>query len=93
LFFWLTKDTLFFIVFPVNPQHWNITLRFAHNYAKRLKQSISSIVENYFSALKNANESQKDFNNRTKELYGIFENDPLPGKEELRKQIHEKNIN
>ena len=65
-------------------------IRFAHNYAKRLKQSVSSIVESYFSALKNANESQKDLNNRTKELYGIFENNPLPEKKELRKQIHEK---
>jgi len=63
----------------------------ANNYAKRSKQSVSSIVETYLGALKNAKENQKDLNSRTKELYGIFENDPLPEKKELRKQFHENN--
>ena len=66
-------------------------IQFAHNYAKRSKQSISSIVETYLGALKNTKENQEELNSRTKELYGIFENDQLPDKEELRKQFHEKN--
>ncbi len=66
-------------------------IKFAHNYAKRSKQSVSSIVEAYLSALKNAKQNQVNLNSRTKELYGILENDPLPEKNKLRKQFHEKN--
>lgn len=66
-------------------------IRFAHNYAKRSNQSVSIIVETYLGALKNVKESQEDLNSRTKELYGIFEKVPLPEKEKLRKQFHEKN--
>ncbi len=65
-------------------------IKFAHNYAKRSKQSVSSIVETYLGALKNSKEIQVNLNSRTKELYGIFENDPLPEKKKLRKQFHEK---
>ena len=66
-------------------------IKFAHNYAKRSKQSVSSIVETYLGALKNEKENQVDPSSRTKELYGIFENDPLLEKKKLRKQFHEKN--
>ena len=65
-------------------------IKFAHDFARRSKQSVSSIVENYFGALKNTKENLEDLNSRTKELYGVFANDPLPEKQELRKQFHEK---
>ncbi len=65
-------------------------IRFAHNYAKRSKQSASSIVATYLGALKNVKENQEELNPRTKELYGIFAKNPLPEKKELRKQFHEK---
>ncbi len=65
-------------------------IKFAHNYAKRSKQSISRMVETYLGALKNVKDNQEDLSSRTKELYGIFENVPLPEKKELRKQFHEK---
>jgi len=67
-------------------------IQFAHTYAKRSNQSVSSIIETYLSALKTTKENQEEFNFRTKELYGIFEKRPLPNKKELRKQFHEKNI-
>lgn len=66
-------------------------IKFAHNYAKRSKQSVSSIVETYLDALKKAKGNYEDLNSRTKVLYGIFENAPLPEQRELRKQFHEKN--
>jgi hypothetical protein len=48
------------------------------------------MVETYLGALKNVKDNQEDLSSRTKELYGIFENVPLPEKKELRKQFHEK---
>ena len=66
-------------------------IQFAHTYAKRSKQSISSIIETYLNALKNTKENQEELTSGTKELYGIFKNRSLPDKKELRKQFHEKN--
>lgn len=67
-------------------------IRFAHNYAKRSNQSISRIIENYLSALKTTKENHEELSSRTKELYGLFEKEPVPNKKELRKQFHEKHI-
>lgn len=68
-------------------------IQFAHTFAKRSNQSISSIVENYLSALKNTKENQEELGSRTRELYGIFEKEPVPNKKDLRKRFHEKNLN
>ena len=67
-------------------------IEFAHTYAKRSNQSVSRIVGNYLSALKNTDENQEGLNVRTKELYGIFEKEPVPNKKDLRKRFHEKGI-
>ncbi len=67
-------------------------IQFAHDYSKKTKQSISSIVEKYFENLK----EKKSINNlsqSTNELYGILSDAPLPDKKTMRKEFHEKNIN
>ncbi len=66
-------------------------IEFAHEYSKKTKQSISSIVEKYFENLK----EKKRINNlsqSTNELYGILSNTPLPDKKTMRRDFHEKNI-
>ncbi len=67
-------------------------IEFAHDYSKKTKQSISSIVEKYFENLK----EKKNINNlsrSTNELYGILSDTPLPDKKTMRKEFHEKSIN
>ena len=64
-------------------------VEFAKSYAQRTNQSISSIVEQYFSRL----ESEIDVNNLSSvasELYGAFESTPLPDKDAMRIAFHEK---
>ena len=67
-------------------------IKFAHNYSKKTKQSISTIVEKYLSSLKTGT-NVKNISTDAKELYGILENKPLPYKKEMRKKIYEKSIN
>lgn len=66
-------------------------IEFAHTYSKRTHQSISSIVEKYFIALKTTN-NNNDLSQSTKEIYGIFSDMPLPDKKEMRGEFHEKSI-
>ncbi len=65
-------------------------IQFAHTFAKRSGQSVSRIVENYLGALKNTKENEEELSPRTKELYGVFEKEPVPNKKDLRKRFHEK---
>ncbi len=62
-----------------------------HKYSRETKQSISSLVEKYFKNLKGNNEA-KTLNSNIMDLYGIFENNPLPDKKDMRKVFYEKNI-
>jgi len=66
-------------------------IQFAHTYSKYTHQSISKIVEKYFQRLKKQID-QAQLSAEAEELYGIFENETLPDKKELRKSSHEKNI-
>ena len=64
-------------------------VEFAKFYARRTNQSISSIVEQYFSRL----ESEIDVDNlatAASELYGVCETIPLPDKRAMRAAFHEK---
>ena len=64
-------------------------VEFAKAYARKSHQSISSIVERYFSRL----ESEASLDTLTpvaSELYGISEKNPLPGKRTMRATFHEK---
>ena len=67
-------------------------IEFAHNYSKKTKQSISSIIEKYLSRLKEEAEPG-NLSPAAKELYGILEKEPLPDKKEMRKALYEKSIN
>lgn len=67
-------------------------IKFAHSYSKKTNQSISAIIERYLSRLKDETEPTK-ISDDAKELYGIFEKEPLPNKKEMRKKLYEKSIN
>lgn len=64
---------------------------YAHQYAQKTHQSISSMVEKYFIMLKNSEEIQP-FSAETTELYGILSDNPLPDIKTMRKAFHEKSI-
>ena len=67
-------------------------IKFAHEYSKKTKQSISSIVEKYFSMLKEDKETN-NLSQLTNDLYGILSDNPLPDKKTMRKDFYEKSIN
>jgi hypothetical protein len=67
-------------------------IEFAHADSKKTRQSISCIFEKYLMNLKNS-DSDETFVKEINELYGSFEQRPIPDKKELRKAFHEKNIN
>jgi hypothetical protein len=67
---------------------------FAHNYSKQNGVSVSKLIEQYLLQLQNVHAIQSvdsPLNQRTLNLYGIFEDAPLPEKKILREQFHEKN--
>ncbi|AZO94907.1 DUF6364 family protein [Halocella sp. SP3-1] len=64
-------------------------IKFAHHFSKETNKSISKMVEEYFLELKNQN-NKNNMNPRVENLYGIFENQPIPDKKELRKMFHDK---
>jgi hypothetical protein len=64
---------------------------FAHNYSKQNGISVSRLVEQYLSQLKNIHTPQNQkLNTKTLDLYGIFEEAPIPDKKILRERFHEK---
>ncbi|TDX42355.1 DUF6364 family protein [Orenia marismortui] len=67
-------------------------IKFAHKFSKETHQSISHIVEEYLSQLKKQKD-KKEFNPRLENLYGIFEDEPIPDKKELRRIFHDKSHN
>jgi len=62
---------------------------FAHDFSKKTKQSISHMVEQYFERLR-AKAGESNWSPQTLSLYGIFSENPIPGKKELRELFHEK---
>lgn len=65
-------------------------VKFAHEFSRKSRQSISQIVEQYFQRLKKESETS-DLSEETSRLYGIFSDQPIPSKRELREHFHEKN--
>ena len=71
-------------------------IEFAHDFSKETHQSISHIVEKYLKELKkNQDQSfeEQKLQKRIKNLYGAFESNPIPDKQDLRRAFHEKNYN
>ena len=64
-------------------------IKFAHEFAKKTKQSLSSLISHYLIALKEENNSGL-LCTKTNNLYGIFSGIKNVDKKELRKQFHEK---
>jgi len=65
-------------------------IKFAHDFSKKTKKSISSLIEQYLKKLKNQTQTH-DLSERTSNLYGIFNHHPIPSKKELREYFHEEN--
>ena len=66
---------------------------FAHEFSRETNQSISHIVEEYLLELKKQKETDSrgpDLNNKVENLYGAFEDKPIPDKDELRRTFHAK---
>ncbi|WP_428770364.1 DUF6364 family protein [Treponema sp. HNW] len=62
---------------------------FAHSYARENGLSVSKLFETYLVQLKTS-EPASPFAGKTASLYGIFEDNPIPDKRELRSLFHEK---
>jgi hypothetical protein len=60
---------------------------FAHDYSKKSRKPISTIIETYLVELKNR--SAPEIPKEAAELYGILEGIDIPDKKELRKRFHE----
>jgi hypothetical protein len=70
-------------------------VEFAHAFSNETNQSISHIVEEYLNELKEqeTNPNKNNFKPKIQKLYGLFENQPIPDKKDLRRTFHEKNNN
>ena len=64
-------------------------ISFAHHYSKQNSVSISKLFEQYLIRLQNTAQI-KELNRKTEELYGIFEENPIPDKKQLREVLYEK---
>jgi len=67
-------------------------IKFAHEYSKLSRQSISGLFEKYLLRLQQ-DVSLEDISSTAKDLYGILSKDILPDKKEMRKEFYEKSIN
>ena len=65
-------------------------IAFAHEYSHVNGISVSRLFEQYLNRLRTTDQKHT-FNPKTISLYGIFQNDSLPDKHEMRKLFHEKN--
>ena len=70
-------------------------IKFAHDFSENTNQSISHIVEDYLDELKKqeAKSKKTQFTSKVQNLYGAFNNKPIPDKKDLRRSFHEKNNN
>ena len=64
-------------------------INFAHTYSRQNGLSISKLFEQYLSKLKTTDQKQT-LNSKTSTLYGLFQDSPIPDKNQLRKTFHEK---
>ncbi len=64
-------------------------IKFAHDFSQKTNQPISRLVEKYLQQLKKQ-ENKQNLHTRVKDLYGLFENDPIPNKKKLREMFHAK---
>lgn len=64
-------------------------ISFAHEYSEQNGLSISKLFEQYLYRLKTTDQKQ-GLNHKTATLYGLFQDSPIPDKEELRKTFHDK---
>lgn len=64
-------------------------IQFAHQFAKQSKQSISRIIEEYLNNLRKQSVNPH-LSKKAQALHGVFSNENIPDKKELRKNFHEK---
>ncbi len=67
-------------------------IKFAHEFSQKTRQSISHIVEQYLKSLKDQSEAP-GLSPKTQRLYGIFSQQPIPDKKDLRVHFHEESNN
>ncbi len=67
-------------------------ISFAHSYSKQIGLSISKLFEQYLARLRTT-EQKQELNPKTANLYGLFQDSPIPDKKQLRKSFHEKSSN
>jgi len=67
-------------------------IMFAHSYSQKNGLSISKLFEQYLERLR-SNDQNQAINSKIAELYGIFQDSPIPDKKQLRKAFHEKDSN
>ncbi len=65
-------------------------ITFAHSYSRQNGLSISKLFEQYLVRLKSINQT-KELHPKTDSLYGLFEDNPIPDKSQLRNAFYEKN--
>jgi len=62
---------------------------FAHSYSRQNRLSVSKLFERYLVKLQTA-EHKNPSNTKTASLYGVFHEEPIPDKKQLREFFHEK---
>jgi hypothetical protein len=62
---------------------------FAHDYSRFNGVSISNLVGLYLERLKSGTQPET-LNSKTSALFGLFEDNPIPDKKDLRVDFHEK---
>lgn len=60
------------------------------SYSRETRQTLSSLVEKYFESLTIAEKPVPYLTQTSNELYGIFEDNPLPDKKVMRERFYEK---
>jgi hypothetical protein len=66
-------------------------ITFAHYYSQKNSLSISKLFEQYLIRLQNT-APKYELHSKTKSLYGVFEDSPLPDKKILRETFFEKDF-
>ena len=68
-------------------------IKFAHSYSKEVNSSLSSIIGNFLQSLKDTRSKKSGkYSKKTASIVGVFSEDKLPNKKEMRKIFHENHI-
>ncbi len=67
----------------------NELISFAHTYSRQNGISVSKLLEQYLNQLRTTDQ-KLELNPKTSLLYGLFQDSPIPDKNEIRKRFHEK---